>query len=708
MARMPWVALLAVVGLALPSGAAADAVPGQVVVRFSSDTTAAQRADALDSVAGSSREPLPIPNTRVVDLPPGRPVADAVADLERDPAVRWAEPNGIVTASATPNDPDFGRLWGLQNLGQTINGVAGVAGVDIGAPAAWETTTGDPSVLVGVADTGVQADHPDLAANVRTGLARDFVTSSNAHNGNVDPQGHGTHVAGIIGAVGNNGIGVAGVDWRVGIVPLRVLGAGGGGTTVDLAAGLADAGARGLPVVNASLGGTMPTPPHVVEDAIAQSPRTLFVVAAGNSARDNDAPGQAVYPCDLPEANLICVASIDGTGALSASSNYGSTSVDLGAPGQSIESTVPVFDDVWSDDFSTPITGRWTTSGAHDNWGRFDPGDGTFALASSQDGSPYVAGTDSFATLDEALDLTGEAGCLLTGQYALDTAGDESTFSVERSLDGVTWTPVFSTTQDTSSGSFSAEFDADGAPGAQLRLHFTTAASVTPHTGVQVSGLRLRCVQAGGADYRFLTGTSMASPQVAGAAALLLARHPGLSTAELRDALLRTVTPLPALQGKTVTGGMLNVAGALAAIAPKPAASPAAQSSTSAASTTTTAAPVTSSPAVSPLGTPVVRFRTARVQRVSRTHAVAVELTSDQNALLTATGTVSFGRGRGARLRSVRGHVTAGRTTTLRLRLTSRTLRRLRTARRATARIVVRAGGPAGSATTRLRPVRLV
>ena len=163
-----------------------------------------------------------------VKLPQGISVPDAIQAYKAHPDVEYAEPNYIVKASAIPNDARFGEQWGLHNTGQVINGFAGKAGADINAPEAWDILQGS-SVIVAVIDSGIDSSHPDIAANLIAGY--DFVENDNIPN---DLNGHGTDVTGIIGAVGNNAIGITGVSWPVKIMPLKVLDQNGVGTIADI------------------------------------------------------------------------------------------------------------------------------------------------------------------------------------------------------------------------------------------------------------------------------------------------------------------------------------------------------------------------------------------------------------------------------------------------------------------------------------------
>ena len=267
-----------------------------------------------------------------------------VTQFERTPGVEYAEPNYIAHADAVPNDPRYPTLWGLQK---------------ISAPAAWDITTGSSSVKVAVVDTGIATDHLDLASNVVPGY--DFV------QGDSDPRdfnGHGTHVAGTIGARGNNGVGVTGVDWVTSLMPVRVLDGDGSGSYADITNGFLYACAQGASIVNASLGGSGYS--SVMRDAIAAPAcaNTLFVVAAGNDGESDDLVPH--YPCNFgapPDnlPNVICVAATDAADHLASFSNYGTGSVDVAAPGVAIPSSWPAYDTpLYTDGFES-LSG-WITN----------------------------------------------------------------------------------------------------------------------------------------------------------------------------------------------------------------------------------------------------------------------------------------------------------------------------------------------------------
>jgi subtilisin family serine protease len=263
----------------------------------------------------------------------------------------------VASSPVIPNDPSFAVEWGLHNTGQ----YAGTPGNDIGAAGAWQFTTGSRSVVVAVIDSGIDLTHPDLVANLWANpgeIAGDGI--DNDSNGFVDdvhgwdfvdndavPQdgyGHGTHVAGIIGAVGNNGVGVSGVNWQVSLMALRIQDDRGAGSTSAMLAALRYATMmrrdHGIMIVASNNSWDAPAGySGVVEQAIREHGEAgiTFVAAAGNKATNMDVTPQ--YPGSYDLSNVITVASLTPQGGLAASSNYGAMSVDVAAPGTVIQST---------------------------------------------------------------------------------------------------------------------------------------------------------------------------------------------------------------------------------------------------------------------------------------------------------------------------------------------------------------------------------
>jgi subtilisin family serine protease len=299
----------------------------------------------------------------LVRLPQGKNLNQAIAQLKSDPAVAYAEPNWTYTIGATSSDPYYtdGSLWGM--YGPTTS-PANQYGSQAGA--AWAAgSTGSKSVYVGIIDEGIQYTHPELNGQVWTnpyeiagdGIDNDgngYVDDGNgwdfANNDNTIYDGgkkglvdnHGTHVSGTIGAKANNSQGVAGMNWDVTLISGKFLGRNGGTLanavlSVDYFTDLKTRHGLNIVATNNSWGGGDFS--QALLDAItrANTANILFVAAAGNSGTDNDTT--ASYPSNYNVANVIAVAAIDKTGALASFSQYGATTVDLGAPGVDVWST---------------------------------------------------------------------------------------------------------------------------------------------------------------------------------------------------------------------------------------------------------------------------------------------------------------------------------------------------------------------------------
>jgi len=351
-------------------------VPGQLIVRYK-DAVAAPRVGAAamsastTSAAGAtvSHQFRKIRNLRVVQLPEGTSVQQGLDQLGADPNVLYAEPDYIVHSDeVVPNDPQFTTQWSLKNTGQS----GGTAGADIKATLAWTLTTGSSDVIVGDIDSGVDLSHPDLAGNIFSnpgdctynGVDDDgngFVDDCHGWNAVYndgymsDDVGHGTHTAGTIGALGNNALGVSGVNWHVTILPCKFLfnygyGDGVGVTSdaiecLDYFAAMKDLGYN-IVATNNSWGGGGYS--QALYDAIKENMDRgiLFIAAAGNGGADGVGDNNDQFPnypsnYDLP--NMIAVAATTRTDAKSSFSNYGRRTVDLGAPGSEILSTVPTW-----------------------------------------------------------------------------------------------------------------------------------------------------------------------------------------------------------------------------------------------------------------------------------------------------------------------------------------------------------------------------
>lgn len=282
--------------------------------------------------------------------------SQALRALQNHPLIEYAEYNYQQYIDLTPNDPRFDELWGLDNTGQT----GGTFDADIDAPEAWNISTGSSEIVVGVIDTGIDYNHEDLADNMWSnpseipgngidddgnGYVDDMhgINSITESGDPMDDHNHGTHCSGTIGAVGENDKGVVGVNWTVRIAGMKFLNSNGSGWTddaiecINYAVALKNSGVN-IRVLSNSWGGGGYN--EALKEAIeaANSVDILFVAAAGNTSRNDDTSPH--YPSSYTNANILAVASTDHNDNLSSFSCYGPTSVDLGAPGSSILSTI--------------------------------------------------------------------------------------------------------------------------------------------------------------------------------------------------------------------------------------------------------------------------------------------------------------------------------------------------------------------------------
>ncbi|WP_069473001.1 S8 family serine peptidase [Candidatus Marithrix sp. Canyon 246] len=332
----------------------------QILVKLKSNANASSLVNIYSDVGVSHVKTFQNIGISLVEITDQNKTVDEILESlnKYDQVVEYAEPDYMMQIDSIPNDPRFDELWGLHNTGQS----GGTNDADIDASEAWNNHTGDSTLVVGVIDTGVDYNHEDLAANMWVNPNEiagngidddnngyiDDVHGINAINDDGDPMddnGHGTHVSGTIGGVGDNGIGVTGVNWNVKIMALKFLSAGGSGSTSDAIETLEYAimmktqHGVNIKMTSNSWGGGGSS--QAMRDAIdaSQNAGMLFIAAAGNSGTDNDASPHYPSSYDLP--SVIAVASTDRNDNLSSFSCFGANSVDLAAPGSSILSSTP-------------------------------------------------------------------------------------------------------------------------------------------------------------------------------------------------------------------------------------------------------------------------------------------------------------------------------------------------------------------------------
>lgn len=294
---------------------------------------------SLAGAALSSPAFHPIPRGALTPATPA--ITARCREIQAQEPLAVCEPNWVYFATVIPKDPRIRHQYSISSLG---------------LPNAWNLTTGSANVKVAVIDTGIDYSHPDLIENISRNTADlpangidddtngyvDDYLGFNFVERNGDPfdfNEHGTHVAGTIGAVGDNGIGIVGVNWRVGLVPVRVLDESGAGTLAEIVAGIEYAIARRVQIINLSLGGAEYS--TIFEQAIdaAKDNGILAVVASGNESSINDL--FETFPANFKGSNIISVAAVDSADALAFFSNIGPKTVDLAAPGIGVLSTIP-------------------------------------------------------------------------------------------------------------------------------------------------------------------------------------------------------------------------------------------------------------------------------------------------------------------------------------------------------------------------------
>ena len=375
---------------------------GDILVRYKNSiphvSVMPNAAATIQSALGraavvSMRQMATDPTVHVVSIDQAADVSKAIAALKRNPDVEVAEENIDIelydqdepAGVAVPNDAEFAKQWGMLNTGQTIGGgwtgaSAGVAGADINVSPLWAAgITGSRDIIVAVIDTGVDGTHPDLKDNIfvnkgeipgngidddHNGFVDDvsgwnFVKNTNQM---IDDHSHGTHCAGVIGASGNDGHGVVGVNWKVRILPVKIFDGKGGGKLEVAVNAINYATMMGARVmsnswgwkgsgkeksgdrisINSGDGGEdIAKVSTLMREAIKKAGEkgALFVAAAGNSRADNDSTPH--FPSSYKLDNIVSVAALDNKDKLASFSCYGKNSVHVGAPGVDVYSTVP-------------------------------------------------------------------------------------------------------------------------------------------------------------------------------------------------------------------------------------------------------------------------------------------------------------------------------------------------------------------------------
>lgn len=577
-----------------PADAFGPFVPGEAIVRFEPGTSSVDRREAREKAGVDFDSALEVPRAQMVEVDGS--VTAAVRRLQRQPGVAYAQPNYRYEALAVPppDDTFFANLWGLSDPAPDDPGVSALE--------AWESNRGRGQVIA-IVDTGVDLPHPDIAGNLWTNPSPtrgdlhgyDFVDDDSDPD---DYNFHGTHVAGTAAAIAGNRLGIAGVAPEAQIMAVRVLDGDGGGSSADIADGIAYAADHGADVINLSLGGSGASDPAMSSAVdMAATDDAVVVAAAGNDGVDNDSDPHV--PCVLPQANLICVAALRQSGSLAGFSDYGARSVDLAAPGTSILSAktdygAPLF----SDDFEAGL-GLWTMQASNGGvpWGASSSAaSGAQSAADSPSGdygqaldTSRAAESDLLTTAD--VDLTGERGCRVhfKTKYEIEPPSPSGSFfdAFLAGADADAATPdvlPFAGTSSGFPGSFIGEevsiSDLDGRDDVHP-IFAILSDEALEFDGAYVDDVRVICRdetyvdgiaalsqydQPNVGNYVAFQGTSMAAPHVSGVVALARAAAPGLSATQVVSAILNGTSPIPSVDPArpTLTNGIADACQAIA------------------------------------------------------------------------------------------------------------------------------------------------
>jgi thermitase len=523
------------------------------------------------------------------------------------------QPDFVFKRALVPNDTSFSSQWSHLNDGSAYNGFVGVSDMDMDNDEAWDIFTGNGSTPVALIDSGIHLGHEDLVGNfwdssdcvdyrgvnftcefpgfdflysITDSLSGDYTYI----DGNpFDEETHGTNIAGIIGAKGDNGVGLAGINWEAEMMALKV------GTLLfddgrpeaeqvgfypsDIVDAINFAVHNGARVLNLSIEGPLSAS---FETALtfARDNGVLVVAAAGNDTLDLDAPGNDVYPCEFDLDNILCVASVSPNGSLSTFSNFGQIAVDVAAPGEEIFTTRAGQRDLYYEDFEDPLfellveyddegTGDWAADiefigsendvlFTHNSGVYVDEEDTLLAYQSSFDLQPFENGLFLFemeCTVNDALDGNGRPEDGVEVMFSSDggltfdgvIAHNGVTLSNERLGFGVNNRKLVMVPLDAaylSSDAFTFGF-----------RFFSNDDGLT-NFGCLIDEVTLRVE--GNSEYAFVDGTSFAVPQVVGVASLIWDYAPQLSYTQVRNILMQSDTDLLGLSTSVVSGGLLN------------------------------------------------------------------------------------------------------------------------------------------------------
>jgi len=582
---------------------------GEVIVRYKSGVEKAQIAHLLSTYNMSQQKLHSSKKTKVITkLKSKLKTEEIITSLRDNPLIESISPNYIRYASMLPNDPRFDDQWGLHNTTQT----GGTYDADIDAVEAWDISTGSSDIVIAVFDTGIDYTHSDLRDNLWVNSGEipndgidndnngfiddyhgyDFAADQDGNNGSniMDLYGHGTHVSGILGAKGDDGFGITGVNWNVSIMMLKVFRPSRQAYHSDIIEAIDYVKmmkARGvnIVVVNASYAGRSgdQANPMNAEIASLADIGILFCASAGNNGTDNDNPNETIYPASYSASNIIAIAASDHNDRLISISNYGATTVDIAAPGGGIWSTFKYdFVDSYEPQDWNPYfvnleenTPEWHTSHSSssqgDNeWYTISSGyhSATHALSDGpDDGSDYSNNQFKSIQPKHTIDLRSMTDDNLAfGFWA--TMDLENNFDYLRlyfSADaGQNWTEVKSWTgQSRAMQAYSVQI-----PIAYQTQYFYYAFTLDTDSSITAKGVSIDDIGIGvgsrlNDQYMNWSATSMAAPYVSGAVGLLASIYPNDSASKKKSRILDSVDIKSTLTGKVLTGGRLNISAAI-------------------------------------------------------------------------------------------------------------------------------------------------
>jgi subtilisin family serine protease len=556
-----------------------DYQEGEILVKFKDTVSDYSIMSIVEVMGDKTIKKAGIPVYRLVKLGQGKEVEQAVAEYQLMSDVEYAQPNYIYRITSTvPNDTYYANLWALKNTEQTISDPSyntnnpGTLGMDMDMELAWDHVTDCSSIIVAIIDSGVNYNHLDLADNMWNGAVNhgyDFVDSDNDP---MDLDGHGTHVAGTIGAVGNNNTGTTGVCWDVQIMAVRVMNALGWGTTADIISGIYYAVDNEAQVLNMSFGGYYYDQAEYDAIEYAKNNNVIVIAAAGNDAWDNDTELHH-YPSDFDLDNIISVSALDQSYELADFSSYGSTSVDVGAPGTNIQSEWCGTESVLNES----LTSGWTEGGTL-GWAHVvrDLGYGNENLLADPSnwgmGGTYISSAND--KIWKTFNLSGFDVAVLNYAAYVDVETGYDFFAIY--CDNGTLDPFINGLQlDWLTGStdpyfyyFSYEIPSNYSTSTSTIGFTLVSDSIIQWNGVGIVDFNISTISLDNTSYLTINGTSMAAPHVSGLAALIWAFNPEYTYKEVIESVKNGGESVSSLNNKTTTGKAVNALGSFKYIKP--------------------------------------------------------------------------------------------------------------------------------------------